>query len=56
MNFQPNKDLKLSLDFFRLTFLRMSHLSRGGPFGMVFEHIWDVFDSKDFASSFIQLH
>jgi hypothetical protein len=56
MNFQPNRALKLYLDSFKLIFMRMSHLSRRGPSGMVFEHIWDVFYSKDFASDFIQLH
>ncbi len=53
MDFQLNKDLKLSLDSFRSTFMHMSHLSVGGLFGMVFEHLWDVFDPKDFASNFI---
>jgi hypothetical protein len=56
MDFQPNINLKLSFDSFRLTFMRMFHLSIGGPFGMVFEHLWDVFNFKDFASGFIQLH
>jgi hypothetical protein len=36
--------------------MRMSHLSIGGPFGMVLKYLWDVFDFKDFASGFIQLH
>jgi hypothetical protein len=27
-----------------------------GPSGMVFEHLWDVFDFKDSISDFIQFH
>jgi hypothetical protein len=34
----------------------MSHYFTGGFSGMVFEHIWDVFEFEDFASDFIQLH
>lgn len=30
------------------------HLSVGGPFGMVFEHLRDLFDPKDSTSGFIQ--
>jgi hypothetical protein len=30
----------------------MSHLSIGGPFGMVFEILQDVFDLEGFASDF----
>lgn len=46
MDFKLDGDLELSLDFFRSTFMRMSHLFRGGPFGMVFEHLWDILASK----------
>jgi hypothetical protein len=34
----------------------MSHLSAGGPFGMVFEHLQDSFDLEDSTNGFIQLH
>jgi hypothetical protein len=53
VDFQLNEDLKLSLDFLRLAFLHMSYLFARGPFGMVFEHLWDAFDFKDFATSFL---
>jgi hypothetical protein len=56
MDFQPNGELKLSLDFLKSTFMQMSHLSAGGPFGMVFEHLQDAFDPKDSTNNFIQLH
>jgi hypothetical protein len=36
--------------------MHMSHLFVRGPSNMVFEHLWDAFDPKDFASGFIQLH
>jgi hypothetical protein len=44
------------MDFFRLTFLHMSHLLVGGPFGMVFKHLKDFFDFEDSTNGFIQLH
>jgi hypothetical protein len=53
MNFQLDEDLKLYLDSFRSTFMHMSHLFVGGLLGMVFEHLWDVFDLKDSTSNFI---
>jgi hypothetical protein len=34
----------------------MFHLSAGGPFGMVFEHLQYLFNHEDLASGFIQLH
>lgn len=39
IDFQPNKNLKLSLYSFKSTFMCMSSLSKGGPFGMVFKHL-----------------
>jgi len=33
----------------------MSHLLASGPFGMVFEHIWDYFQPKNSTSGFLQL-
>jgi hypothetical protein len=50
-----NQDFKLSSDSFKLAFQRMSHLSRIGPFGMVFEHFWDYFHREDSTSGFFQL-
>jgi hypothetical protein len=38
-NYQPNQDLKLSIDSFKLTFQHMLHLLISGPSGMVFEHL-----------------
>jgi hypothetical protein len=32
------------------------HLSVGGPFGMVFEHVRDLSDLEDSMNGFIQLH
>jgi hypothetical protein len=31
----------------------MSHLFEEGFYGMVFEHLWDVFDFKDSTNGFI---
>lgn len=56
LNFQPYSNFELSMNFFRLTFLHMFHLLAHGPFGMVFEHLWDSFDLGDSRSGFIQLH
>jgi len=56
LNFQPNSNLKLFVDSFKLTFLHMFHLSDGGPFGMVLEHLQKYFDPKDSTSGFISLH
>jgi len=39
IDFQPNGNLELSLDFLKLAFLRMSHLSLKGPSNMVFKHL-----------------
>lgn len=56
LNFQPNSNLKLFVDSFKSTFLRMFHLSDGGPFGMVLKHLQNYFDPKDSTSGFIPLH
>jgi hypothetical protein len=32
------------------------HIFARGPYGMVFEHLQDVFDPKDFVNGFLQLH
>jgi hypothetical protein len=34
----------------------MFHLSAREHFGMIFEHLWDVFDLKKSPNNFIQLH
>jgi hypothetical protein len=44
------------MDFFRSTFLCMSHLLTNGPSGMVFKHLQDYFDLEDSMNGFIQLH
>jgi hypothetical protein len=56
LNLKSNLELKLFMNFFKLIFLRMSHLLASGHFGMVFEHLQDSFDPKDSTSGFIQLH
>jgi hypothetical protein len=38
-DYEPNQDLELSIDSFKLTFQRMPHLLASGPFGMVLEHL-----------------
>ncbi len=53
---QSDGDLELSSGIFSSTFIRTSHLSIGGPFGMVFDNLEDVFDPKGFTNDFIQLH
>ncbi len=54
MDFLLDKDLELSLDFFRVAFMHLSPISTRGPSSMVFEHLWDVFDLKDSTNNFIQ--
>lgn len=56
LDFQLDSKLELYVDSFRSTFLCMYHLSIGGPFGMVFEHLCNSFGLKYLASGFIQLH
>jgi hypothetical protein len=34
----------------------MFHISTRGFYGMVFEHLQDVFDPKDFVNGFLQFH
>jgi len=41
------------MDFFRLAFLSMFHLTTSSPFGMVFEHFRNSFDPNDTTSGFI---
>jgi len=36
--------------------MHMSHFLGGGPFGMVFNNLWDSIDLEDLVSGFIQLH
>ncbi len=48
--------LRVILKNFSYVFMRMSHLSISGPFGMVFDNLQDVFDPKGFANNFIQFH
>jgi hypothetical protein len=47
--------LDLSLDTFRWAFIHSAHLSVDEPLGMVFEHLWDLFDTKDLTNGFSQL-
>jgi hypothetical protein len=39
LDFKPDLDLELFVDFFRLIFLCMFCLLASGPFGMVFKHL-----------------
>lgn len=56
INFQPNEYLEPSFDFFRSTFMRLSHLSTRSHLSMViFVHFQDFFDLEDLANGF-QLH
>jgi hypothetical protein len=48
--------VELSMDSFRLAFLRMSHLLANGWSSTVFEHFQDSFNLEDLANGFIQLH
>jgi hypothetical protein len=54
-DYEPNQDLKLFFDSFKLAFQRMRHLLISGFFGMVFEHLQDYFHPKTLASGFLQL-
>jgi hypothetical protein len=40
---------------FTLAFIHLVHISVGGPSCMVFEHLQNLFDLKDFANDFSQL-
>jgi hypothetical protein len=53
MDFQLDRDLELSLDSFRSAFMHMSHLFAMGFSSVVFKHLWDVFDLKDFVNILI---
>ncbi len=39
LDFKPDLDLELFVDFFRLIFLCMFCLLASGPFGVVFKHL-----------------
>lgn len=52
MDFLLNVNLELSLDYFKLTFMRLSHLSTWHLLNMIFEHLWIFFDPKDLMSGF----
>jgi hypothetical protein len=54
-NYEPNQDLELSSNSFKLTFQHMLHLSTRDIFGMVFEHFRDYIHFEDSASGFLQL-
>ncbi len=41
------------MDFFKLAFLGMFHLTTSNPFGMVFEHFQNSFDLDDSTNGFI---
>jgi hypothetical protein len=52
MEFQLQTYLDFSLNIFRSTFIHSIQLLVGGPLGMVFEHLWDLFDLEDSTSGF----
>jgi hypothetical protein len=54
-DYELNKNLELSFDYFKLLFQRMPHLLTSGHFGMAFEHLWDCFHLEDLVSGFPQL-
>jgi hypothetical protein len=54
-NYEPNQDLKLSFNSFKLAFQCMSHLLANGFTGMAFEHFQDYFHLEDLVSGFPQL-
>jgi hypothetical protein len=54
-DYEPNRDLKYFSNSFKMAFQHMLHLSTSGPFGMVFEHLWDYFHLEDSASGFFKL-
>ncbi len=43
------------LNMFRLAFIHLTCFLIGGPLGMVFEHLRDLFDPKDSTNDFSQL-
>jgi hypothetical protein len=45
-DYEPNQDLELSSNSFKLAFQCMPHLSMSGPFGMVFQHLQIIFTQK----------
>jgi hypothetical protein len=54
-DYEPNHNLELSFDSFKLTFQHMSNLSISGHFGMVFEHFYNYFHLEDYTNGFSQL-
>jgi hypothetical protein len=53
--YKPNQNIELFFDSFKLTSECMPHLLASGPFGMVFEHLWNCFHPEDSTSWFFQL-
>jgi hypothetical protein len=56
LDFQLDSNFKLSVNYFKLSFLHMFHMLTHGPSSMVFKHLQDSFDHEDSRSGFIQLH
>jgi len=54
-DYEPNQDLELSFDSFKLALQCMQLLSASGPFGTVFEHLCNSFHLEDSVSGFLQL-
>jgi len=50
------QNLNFLCTFYRSIFLCIFHLSFGGPFNMVFEHLEKKIDFEDSMSGFLQLH
>jgi hypothetical protein len=54
-DYEPNQDLELSYNSFKLAFHCMPHLSTSGPFKMVFKCLRNCFHLKNSTSGFLQL-
>jgi len=51
-DYEPNQDLELSFDSFKLTFQHMPHKLASGFFGMVLKHFQNCFHLEDLVNGF----
>jgi hypothetical protein len=54
-SYEPEQNLELFFDSFKLTLQRMPHLSISGPSRMICEHFQNCFHPKDLANGFLLL-
>jgi hypothetical protein len=53
-DYEPNHDIELFFNSFKLAFQHMPHLSTSGLCGVFFEHLWKCFHVEDLTNGFPQ--